>query len=68
MYDTESVMTSTYKNLSGEKLMLINNLWEELKSNIEISTGIYVICGIIISVLAFLGIYFGIRKKFRNNY
>lgn len=68
MYDTDSVMTSTYKNLSGEKLALINQLWEELKSNIEISTGIYVICGIIIAVLVFLGAYFGIRKKIRNNY
>lgn len=68
MYDTESVQTSTYKNLSGEKLMLINQLWEELKSDIEISTGIYVICGIIIAALLSLGVYFGIRKKIRNNY
>ncbi|MGM9643342.1 MAG: PotD/PotF family extracellular solute-binding protein [Eubacteriales bacterium] len=68
MYDTESVQTSTYKNLSGEKLMLINQLWEELKSDIEISTGIYVICGVIIATLIFLGAYFGIRKRIRNNY
>ncbi len=68
MYDTDAVMTSTYKNLSGEKLILINELWEELKSDIQISTGIYVICGVIIAVLLSLGIYFGVRKKIRNNY
>ncbi len=68
MYDTGSVKTSTYKNLSGEKLILINQLWEELKSDIEISTGIYVICGVIITVLVFLVSYFGIRKRIRNNY
>ncbi len=68
MYDTDSVQTSTYKNLSGEKLILINELWEELKSDIQISTGIYVICGVIITVLLALGIYFGVRKRIRNNY
>ncbi len=68
MYDTGSVSTSTYQNLSGDKLILINQLWEELKSDIQISTGIYVICGVIIAVLLSLGIYFGVRKKIRNNY
>lgn len=68
MYDTDAVMTSTYQNLSGEKLILINQLWEELKSDIEISTGIYVICGVIIAVLLSLGIYFGVRNRIRDNY
>ena len=68
MYDTDAVMTSTYKNLSGEKLILINQLWEELKSDIQISTGIYVICGVIIAVLVSLFAYFGIRNKIRNSY
>ena len=68
MYATEDVETSSYKNLSGEKLILINELWEELKSDIEISAGIYAICGIIIAVLLSLGLYFGVRNKIRNNY
>ena len=68
MYATDSVKTSTYENLSGEKLILINPLWEELKSDIEISTGIYVICGVILAVLLSLGVYFGVRNKIRNNY
>ena len=68
MYATEDVETSSYKNLSGEKLILINELWEELKSDIEISAGIYAICGIIVAVLLTLGIYFGVRKRIRDNY
>ncbi|MBQ4141272.1 MAG: spermidine/putrescine ABC transporter substrate-binding protein [Clostridia bacterium] len=68
MYATDSVKTSTYKNLSGEKLILINQLWEELKSDIEISTGIYAICGVILAVLLSLGVYFGVRNRIRNNY
>ena len=68
MYATDSVKTSTYENLSGEKLILINQLWEELKSDIEISAGIYAICGVIIAVLLSLGIYFGVRNKIRDNY
>lgn len=68
MYATDSVKTSTYENLSGDKLILINQLWEELKSDIEISAGIYAICGVIIAVLLSLGIYFGVRNKIRDNY
>ena len=68
MYATDEVKTSTYKNLSGEKLILINQLWEELKSDIEISAGIYAICAVIIAVLLTLVIYFGIRNKIRDNY
>ena len=48
--------------------MLINQLWEELKSDIEISAGIYAICGVIITALLSLGIYFGIRNRIRDNY
>jgi len=68
MYDTTSVTTSTYKNLSAEKLVLLNQLWEELKSDIEISTGIYVICGIIVLTIAGFVIYFAVRNKKRNIY
>lgn len=68
MYDTDAVMTSTYQNLSGDKLILINQLWEELKSDISISTGIYVICGTILAILLALALYFGVRRRIRDNY
>ncbi len=67
MYD-DSVTATYYVNLTNEKLALINQLWEELKSDIEISTGIYITCGVILAVLIGLGIYFAVRKKVRNVY
>lgn len=68
MYDTDSVETSTYKNLSSDKLLLINQLWEELKSDVTVSAGIYVICGVILGVLLALAVYFAVRKRIRNIY
>lgn len=68
MYDTDAIPTSSYRNLSGEKLLLINTLWEELKSDITVSAGIYVLCGVIIGTLVCLGIFFAVRKKKRNIY
>ncbi len=68
MYDTEGVPTSSYRNLKGDKLLLLNNLWEELKSDITVSGGIYVICGVILGSLTGLGIFFFVRRRKRNIY
>ena len=68
MYATDSVQTSSYRNLKGDKLLLLNNLWEELKSDITVSGGIYAICGVIIATLVGFAIFFAIRKKKRNIY
>lgn len=68
MYDTDSIPTSSYRNLSGEKLLLINTLWEELKSDISVSAGIYVICGVIVATLTGFGVFFAVRKKKRDIY
>lgn len=68
MYDTGDVKTSSYRNLSGEKLLLLNTLWEELKSDITVSVGIYAICGVIVAFLAGFGIFFAVRKRKRAIY
>ena len=68
MYDTDNVQATAYENLTPEKLALLNQLWEELKSDIDISTGIYVICGVIIAVMAGFGVCFAVRRKIRNIY
>ena len=68
MYDTNSVETSSFKNLSGDKLVLINSLWEELKSDVTVSAGIYIICGVIIFILVALLVFFALRKHKRNIY
>ncbi len=68
MYDTENVKATSYMNLTPEKLALINSLWEELKSDIDVSPTIYIICAIIIACLVTMFIFFAVRKRIRNKY
>ena len=68
MYGTDTVQTSSYKNLRGEKLMMLNELWEELKSDIEVGLPIYVICGVILALLIGGGTFLGVRKRIRDKY
>ncbi len=68
MYGTENVKTSWYVNLSGEKLALINTLWEELKSDIKVSPTIYVLCTVIVVTLVAFGLFFALRKRSRRKY
>lgn len=69
MYDTESIERATsYENLSAEKLILINSLWEELKSDIDIGPSIYIICIIIVAALICIFLFLALRKRYRNNY
>ena len=68
IYGTESVKAVPYKNLSDKTLAMVNNLWEELKSDIDVSPTIYIICISIVGSLTFFAVFLGIRKKKRNNY
>ena len=68
MYDTDAVQTSSYENLSGENLIMLNGLWEELKSDIEVGLPIYVICGVILAVLIGGGTFLAARKRRRDRY
>lgn len=68
IYCTEDIQTSSYRNLQGDKLLLLNTLWEELKSDITVSGGIYGICGVIVATLSGIAIFFAIRRKKRNIY
>ena len=68
MYGTDSVKTSSYKNLDGQKLIMLNGLWEELKIESSGGEGVYVISGVIAGVLAVWFAYMFIRKKYRDNY
>ena len=68
MYGTDGIPTSSYKNLTGDKLLLLNQLWEELKSDVTVSGAIYVICGIIVVVVGGTLIFLAARKRYRNNY
>ena len=68
MYDTGSVATSTYRNLTGDKLLLINTLWEELKSDVTVSGAIYVMCGIILAVLIACAVASYVKKAYRRKF
>lgn len=68
MYSTENVYATAYVNLTEEKLALINELWEELKSDIDVSPTIYVLCAVIVASLVGMGVFFAVRKRIRNNY
>ena len=61
--EEEAVSSQAYMNLSSERLVMLNNLWEELKSESEIGTGIYVLCGVIVVALSALGIYQILKKR-----
>ncbi len=68
MYGTDEVTTSSYKNLDRETLILINTLWEELKSDISVGLPIYIICGVILAILIGGGSYLAIRRRRRDRY
>ncbi len=68
MYGTEAVKTSSYSNLNSETLILINSLWEELKSDIDVGLPLYVICISILIVIIGGGAFLGIRRRLRDRY
>lgn len=59
----DDVPSQAYLNLSAEALTMQNVLWEELKAKSSIGTGIYIGCGVILGVLAVIGIYQLVRKR-----
>ncbi len=69
MYDIGTVEdTSSYKMLDDSTQLLINTLWEELKSDIGVGLPIYIICGVILCILVGGGLYLGLRKRWRDRY
>lgn len=63
---SESVKSSYYENLTPDKLMMINELWEDLKIESTIGIEIYIICGVILAFLALLALNLAIKKYKRN--
>ena len=68
LYDFDMSEMEFYHDLPTETRMLMNELWEELKIQSTIGTGIYVICAVIVVSVAAWGIFLGIRKKIRASY
>ena len=59
----DNVIATSYENLTEEKLVLLNSLWEELKSDVDIGIGIYIICGVIIAGLLVIFVSSIIKKQ-----
>ncbi len=60
----EEIPRQAYLNLSPERLTLLNDLWEELKVESSIGTGIKISCAVILGALVLL-VVSGIVKKRR---
>lgn len=60
--------TTFYKNLSREKLTMLNSLWEELKIESSVGSSIYIICGVLVVGIAAMAVFFTVRKKKRERY
>ena len=57
-----------YRNFTPEVQTRVNTLWEELKSDIDVSPTIIIICVAIVGALVAGVVVAGIKKKYRNNY
>lgn len=58
-----SVPAQAYLNLTPERLSMLNGLWEELKVESSIGTGIYIGCGVILGALILLVVYQILKKR-----
>jgi spermidine/putrescine transport system substrate-binding protein len=64
LYNEEANATATaYRNLTPEKRQMLNTLWEELKVESSIGSGIYILCGVILAALAALAIWRVLKKR-----
>ncbi len=63
-----SVPSQAYLNLSDDKLVLLNDLWEELKVENTIGPGIYVCCAVILSTIVVLAVAHAVKKRKRAKY
>ena len=68
LYGFEMENTELYLDLPDETRILMNRLWEQLKIESNIGTGIYVICGVIVLIIVSLATFLLIRKKIRASY
>ncbi len=63
-----SVPTQAYLNLTPERLDLLNSLWEDLKIESSIGSGIYICCGVILAGLVTFLVYHTVKKRMRAKY
>lgn len=68
LYPEVAPKASFYQNLSPETLSLVNELWEELKIDSSVGSGVYITAGIIAGLLAAYFVFKYAQKRYRDNY
>lgn len=68
LYDFDMDSMEFYHDLSDETRLLMNSLWEDLKIESRIGTGIYIICAVIVVALGAVLTMNFIKKKIRESY
>ena len=66
LYDFDMESMEFYHDLPTGTRTLMNELWEELKIESSVGKAVYVICIVIVSVIAAGAVYYFIRKKKRE--
>ena len=68
LYGTEDLELQFYENLPNEQLMLLNELWEDLKIESSVSTSIVVMASLIVCGGVGVGVFFYVRNRRRRRF
>ena len=68
LYGADAYKTQFFENLPEEQLMLINELWEDLKIESSINVSIIVMAAVIAGGAVAAGIFFYVRRYRRKRY
>lgn len=68
LYGTDGLDLQFYENLPNDQLMLLNDLWEDLKIESSVSTSIIVMASVIVCGGAAAGVFFYVRNRRRRRF
>lgn len=68
LYGTNGLEMQFYENLPAEQLLLLNDLWEDLKIESSINGTIIVLAGVIVGGCVAAGVFFYVRGRKRRRY
>ena len=68
LYGTDALELQFYENLPNEQLMLLNELWEDLKIESSVSTSIVVMASLIVCGGVGAGVFFYVRNRRRRRF
>ena len=68
LYGTDGLDLQFYENLPNDQLMLLNDLWEDLKIESSVSTSIIVMASVIVCGGVAAGVFFYVRNRRRRRF